>query len=459
MASEPGPGLGEQVDMSHMRMIGAIGSGWMLCASALGAGETWVQVPYNAAESGVSVREILSADGRVVALADGVSFWSEADGRVELPGIGPSDDPGAFGIVAMSRDGSRVVFHTPGSYAGEYQVWTREAGFAPAEDVYPGLQSEDEYAIHGISGDGEWVVGVRIVQEMECGPEGPAMRWAVGGATDVLGTVGGFTGSIAACASHNGAVVAGGSSDRADACRTGAFFWTGADGLTEVDPPIGYLEGRLSEVSADGSTFGGSFVRQSDSSELAVVWAPGFGYRVLNFPVIVSGEPARGLVQSIGADGSFAFGHHRIGDDAYRFLWTERLGIDEAVWYVDQRIDHDPHPTDPGHTRWTASVRDVSDDGRTFLVDVIWNDEEGNGIDPGVYLLTLPLPCAGDANGDERVDVNDFTMVTAHFGQAVTRGSSGDLTRDGVVNAADFLVLASDFGCTAADVQRAKRRE
>jgi hypothetical protein len=37
-------------------------------------------------------------------------------------------------------------------------------------------------------------------------------------------------------------------------------------------------------------------------------------------------------------------------------------------------------------------------------------------------------------------------VLAAAFGSAVAPGTSGDLNGDGIVNAADFVILAAEFG-------------
>ena len=60
---------------------------------------------------------------------------------------------------------------------------------------------------------------------------------------------------------------------------------------------------------------------------------------------------------------------------------------------------------------------------------------------------TVPAPCPGDVNGDGFTNAADFTVLAGNFGSAVPPNTAGDLTGDGIVNAADFTVLAGDFGC------------
>ena len=52
----------------------------------------------------------------------------------------------------------------------------------------------------------------------------------------------------------------------------------------------------------------------------------------------------------------------------------------------------------------------------------------------------------GDANHDGRVNLNDFNILAANFGQSPRNFTQGDFTYDTIVNLADFNVLASRFG-------------
>ena len=58
-----------------------------------------------------------------------------------------------------------------------------------------------------------------------------------------------------------------------------------------------------------------------------------------------------------------------------------------------------------------------------------------------------PVACPGDINGDGFTNAADFTILAGNFGSAVPAGTAGDLNNDGIVNAADFVILAGDFGC------------
>ncbi len=52
----------------------------------------------------------------------------------------------------------------------------------------------------------------------------------------------------------------------------------------------------------------------------------------------------------------------------------------------------------------------------------------------------------GDANHDVRVNLSDFNILAANFGQSPRNFSQGDFNYDAIVNLSDFNILASRFG-------------
>ncbi|TVQ75390.1 MAG: hypothetical protein EA380_10965 [Phycisphaeraceae bacterium] len=54
--------------------------------------------------------------------------------------------------------------------------------------------------------------------------------------------------------------------------------------------------------------------------------------------------------------------------------------------------------------------------------------------------------CAGDINGDNKTNLDDFIVLAGNFGGVGAR-PQGDLNCDGAVNLDDFIILAGDFGC------------
>jgi hypothetical protein len=68
---------------------------------------------------------------------------------------------------------------------------------------------------------------------------------------------------------------------------------------------------------------------------------------------------------------------------------------------------------------------------------VIQLDANGGGVES-----LLP----GDANGDGTVDINDLTIVLAHYGQTGTSWASGEFTGDGTVDINDLTVVLANYG-------------
>ena len=76
------------------------------------------------------------------------------------------------------------------------------------------------------------------------------------------------------------------------------------------------------------------------------------------------------------------------------------------------------------------------------------SDPQGNALAADVVLDFTFIN--GDANRDGRVNLSDFNVLAANFGQSNRKFSQGDFTYDGQVNLGDFNVLASRFGQAVA---------
>jgi len=73
---------------------------------------------------------------------------------------------------------------------------------------------------------------------------------------------------------------------------------------------------------------------------------------------------------------------------------------------------------------------------RLVAFDDLW-------IEAGSFSLP-PIP--GDANLDDIVNLADFTILKAHFGQSPAEWTDGDFNDDNVVNLADFTIQKAHFG-------------
>ncbi len=63
--------------------------------------------------------------------------------------------------------------------------------------------------------------------------------------------------------------------------------------------------------------------------------------------------------------------------------------------------------------------------------------------------VVLKLSLSGDANYDGTVDINDLTIVLAHYGQTGMGWAQGEFTGDGTVDINDLTIVLAHYGQTA----------
>ncbi len=76
-----------------------------------------------------------------------------------------------------------------------------------------------------------------------------------------------------------------------------------------------------------------------------------------------------------------------------------------------------------------------------------WGTDASGNTNQAFVIINPQLP--GDANLDGRVDVNDLTIVLAHFGQTGTAWTEGEFTGSGKVDINDLTIVLAHFGQTA----------
>ena len=122
-------------------------------------------------------------------------------------------------------------------------------------------------------------------------------------------------------------------------------------------------------------------------------------------------------------------------------------------------------PTNQIVRSWNAATKTA-----TFTFPTLSN---GGSLPDGSYRATLPAAgvsntagttiavdyaqdfffLSGDANHDGRVNLQDFNILAANFGQSPRDFTQGDFNYDGTVNLSDFNILASAFGQALASPQ------
>ena len=76
--------------------------------------------------------------------------------------------------------------------------------------------------------------------------------------------------------------------------------------------------------------------------------------------------------------------------------------------------------------------------------DIAGYGHDASGHTVQAFLLRALLP--GDANEDGRIDINDLTIVLAHYGQSGTTWGTGDFNGDGTVDINDLTIVLAHYG-------------
>jgi hypothetical protein len=66
------------------------------------------------------------------------------------------------------------------------------------------------------------------------------------------------------------------------------------------------------------------------------------------------------------------------------------------------------------------------------------------------YAQEALIGIPGDAVGDDRVDINDLTVVLANYGQTGTTWTQGDFTGEGITDIDDLTIVLANFGQSAS---------
>ena len=93
----------------------------------------------------------------------------------------------------------------------------------------------------------------------------------------------------------------------------------------------------------------------------------------------------------------------------------------------------------------TVTFNGVLPDGRYRATMLGAGIQNGQGEPGGSDFIYNFFVLTGDANHDGRVNLDDFNVLAANFGQSGRDGSTGDFTYDGIVNLDDFNVGDDDL--------------
>jgi probable HAF family extracellular repeat protein len=101
----------------------------------------------------------------------------------------------------------------------------------------------------------------------------------------------------------------------------------------------------------------------------------------------------------------------------------------------------------PAGSPWTLNfATGINDSGQICGIGAVGGQEQA-------FRLTPAL--AGDANLDGRVDINDLTIVLAHYGQTAMTWAQGEFTGDGTVDINDLTIVLANYGHSLAGASAA----
>ncbi len=96
-----------------------------------------------------------------------------------------------------------------------------------------------------------------------------------------------------------------------------------------------------------------------------------------------------------------------------------------------------------------AQMLEVLADLRGIFLFTEWMNGTPDDSNADNFFMTgTPGPvCVGDVNHDGLTNASDFNILASNFRATVPANTGGDLNGDGIVNASDFNILAGDFRC------------
>ena len=115
-------------------------------------------------------------------------------------------------------------------------------------------------------------------------------------------------------------------------------------------------------------------------------------------------------------------------------------GIDHWLFYATFRAG-----TKLGTVVFSENANSVATGHETTLFDYYVNVSPSDMIYAGDFVNIVPGPVIGDANGDGVVDAADYIIVKKNFGQPVTPGDNGDFNNNGTVDYDDLQTLMGAF--------------
>jgi probable HAF family extracellular repeat protein len=360
----------------------------------------------------------------------------------------------------LSADGSTVVgYSTIGDGVSGGWIWTPCGGMVA---LAPPIGDTNMQA-YGVSADGSVIVGVA---QAAASPYVHGFQSTAQGGAVALGELPGGQQSIAVDVSANGSIVTG-ISGSSDAPNGEAFKWTNIGGLIGLGVLPGTNNSEGLGISADGLTIVGT------SGKQAMLWTDTKGMVAL--PSLPNSVSSAAICAS--ANGSVIDGTAQTSTSSEAFRWTSQSGTIDLGKLPGAKV------TEAGGMNVSGSIV-VGESGKAFIwttatgmLDLqaillangatglagwkltsatnISADGQfviGSGTDPAghvaSWLAELPTFTTGDMNLDGVVNAQDIAIVASNW-LVPGIGIQGDANGDGIVNGQDLALLSSNWMQTA----------
>ena len=369
-----------------------------------------------------------------------------------------SPDGQAFGLNASGT----VVGHSTNTSLNSYRAFVTSGGMMTDLDAYDLTISQS--IAYGVTSGGTTIAG--IANYSSTGPWHPLVytysgtyspatgvysggTWSYLDINGILGTTGGRG---MAQAVNDAGTVTGYATYAISGYYTyvHAFARSSSGGVTDLGSLPGMDSSIGNAINASGDVAGMAFLSDFGGS-VSVIGDPGVGdqaFLAVNGP---GGYTMTDLGAPAGDNASEAYGVNKydmvVGDASdnfsgqHAFLWT--TGVVPFYGLSLGPNDLNTLATNAGvlPSGWViTNARGINDSGQ-----ITGSATDSNSVSHA-FVLSLPQALPGDANLDGTVDINDLTIVLAHYGQTGTTWAQGEFTGDGTVDINDLTIVLAHYG-------------
>jgi probable HAF family extracellular repeat protein len=273
--------------------------------------------------------------------------------------------------------------------------------------------------------------------------------WSYTDVNSLLGaaTGAGSGGSSEAFAINDAGTVTGGATATATtygfSTRPQAFVLNSAGAATIMSPLAGMDSSQGEDINAKGDVAGYSWLSTNGSSytPFLAVNSPG-GYTEASLGVPAGSSQAK-AVSLNNYDMMVGNAQNSTTNVWQGYLWTTGVvpfyGLPAGAYNLTT-LATNAGLLPPG---WVITAESINDAGQISGTVIDTNS------DNHALILSLPQALPGDALLDGKVDINDLTIVLAHYGQTGASWSTGDFNDDGKVDINDLTIVLAHYNQTA----------